>query len=456
MRLPIPLGSYKRNAAYLPQLYLRNLMLEKTPSTDEGIILMSRPGLAISATVGGNSPIVAIYLSDGLFNGKTIALSGNTFYVGATAVGSLTSPASPLARFAAMNAQLICCNANVLYRTDGIVLSQPVFPGAAGVSAVTAFDGYFIAALTNSARFYWSAVNDATSWPVLNFATAESHPDNLLDVLVINDQLALLGQESIEFWQPNPSGDANLPFTRINGLTYSKGVLNTGAAVYADNTLVWVGNDGIVYRRGSVPQRISDHGIEEQIQEAGSARLFTFNWVGHVLLAIALPNQTLIYDFSTGQWSEFSTYGFLGWRAQCGVANGEVPVFGDSTGPNVLTLSNAAINDAGNIVERHFSAATPDRTIINNISLDAQSGIGSEPNGSAIIIEMRLSRDGGQTFGPWLQSNLGVRGQYRKRAVWRRLGSYDIGAQIEFRTTDDSMFSVQSVRMNEPLSGRAR
>lgn len=455
MKLPLALGAYRRESQAFPEIRLRNLFAETIPDDEDHVVLIARPGLKVKTALGGVSDVKAIYSQPGVFSGKTLALTGTAVYLDTVSIGTLSSAATTGARFAASNTEAVFCNSGVLYRTDGVGVTQPVFNGGGTVGSVAILNSFFVAVKQNTGRLYWSAVGDATTWPALNFAAAESRPDNLVDVLAINDQLALLGEESIEFWQPNPAGDPNLPFTRIDGLTYSKGVLNVGAACLADNTLMWVGNDGIVYRRGAVPTRISDHGIEEEIGKAGgSVTLFSFTFIGHVLLALSMPKQTWVYDFATKEWSEASTLGLVNWMAQCGCPNGLNPVFGDRTGPNVLSVNEGTLTDNGSTIERSFSAFLEQPVIADNLLMDCTGGIASEPDGSPIIVEVSISRDGGFTFGPFTQTDLGKAGEYRKRAVWRRMGAYDMDTLFLFRTTDASPFSIQSVAVNESLTGR--
>lgn len=451
MKLPIALGSYRRDLGFLPELRLRNLIVEKTPADDEGVVLLPRPGLKTSYSVTGSS-IVSIWTEPGVFNGDVFTLTSDGLFRGGGFVSSTATP-SKGTRFAAVPGQMVFATGGVLYRYDGTSLTTPVFPGSA-VGSVAVLDNYFFAVQRGTRQFYWSAIADATSWPALNFASAESHSGALLDIIPINDQLALICQGSVEFWQANPTGDITLPFVRIDGLTLSRGALNQGASCYVDNTLVWVGNDGIVYRRGAVPQRISDHGIEEQVAASSAAYLSSFAWTGHTFLILQLDQACYLYDFATGEWSEASSYGFAGWRAQCACFNGISPVFGDSAGPNVLVLDSAQLYDVDAAIERRFTAVLPDQAIIDNLWLEAQGGIGTEPSGNAIIVEMAVSRDGSQTWSEFLDTNLGKRGEYRKRAAWRRLGRYDMGAVFDFRCTDPAPFTIQSVRINEPLAGR--
>ena len=452
MQVPIPFGAYKRDAGFLPELRMRNLLVEPTEADDEKVVLLPRPGLNVSTALGA-APIAAVFCQPGVFSNQPVALAGSTAYLGTRVLGSLSAPATAATRFAASSVEMVFCSGGVMYRTDGTTLSVPVPPTASPIISVAAIDSYFFAVQQGSQRFYFSAVANGSSWPALNFASAQSHAGNLLEVMAINDQLVLLTQNSVEFWQP--SGDMNLPFVRIDGLTYTKGILNTGAATYADNTLIWVGSDGLVYRRGAVPTRLSDHGIENQIGKSSAAYLFSFVWSGHTILVLTLDTLTYFYDFETKLWSEASTLGRNGWRAKCGAANGINPVFGDSVTGNLLSLNNSVLTDVGDGIERRFTALVPNQAVIDNMTLDAQGGVGTEPNGDPIIVEVSISRDGSQQFGPFVQTHLGRRGEYRQRAVWRRMGRYDMGAVMDFRTTDPSFFTFQALHVNEDLSGRA-
>lgn len=451
--IPIALGAYKRDAGFLPEMRLRNLVLEKTPADAEKIVLLPRPGLTVKSGLSGTQ-VPAVFAGPGLVGGSVFALCNGQLWVDGASVGSLGVAADQAARFAASPAEMAFCVGDRLCRTDGVTLTFPAFPDDAGVRSVAFLDSYFLAARADSARVYFSAVNDASTWDGLSYFEAESHPGHLLDVLAVNDLIALIGQQAIEFWQANPTGAADLPFTRADGLTFSKGALNTGAAVYADNTLVWVGSDGIVYRRSAVPQRISDHGIEEQIAKAGQAYLYSFVWRGHTMLMMSLPDQTWIYDFETGEWTEFSTLGRDTWRAVCACSNGLNPVFGDGYAGNVLELQETALTDNDDGVERRFTALLDGQADVKNIWLDAQGGIGPDPS-AVVTVELSISRDGSQTWSPFMQANLGKQGEYRKRASWRRLGRSDMGYVLDFRVTDPSLFTIQGVRVNEDMSGRA-
>jgi len=81
MQVPIPYGAYKRDAGFLPELRMRNLIVEPTEADAEKVVLLPRPGLKVSAALG-TTPIAAVYCQAGVFSGQTLALAGRTAYLG--------------------------------------------------------------------------------------------------------------------------------------------------------------------------------------------------------------------------------------------------------------------------------------------------------------------------------------------------------------------------------------
>ncbi|MCZ3174226.1 hypothetical protein NYZ25_19855, partial [Acinetobacter baumannii] len=61
-------------------------------------------------------------------------------------------------------------------------------------------DHYTVAAFTNSGMFQLSAIDDSTTFDALDFASAESAPDDLVRVIYDHGELVLLGQQTTEFW----------------------------------------------------------------------------------------------------------------------------------------------------------------------------------------------------------------------------------------------------------------
>jgi len=72
-------------------------------------------------------------------------------------------------------------------------------------------------------------------------------------------------------------------------------------------------------------------------------------------------------------------------------------------------------------------------------------------------MEMRVSRDGGNTFGDFREKSLGEQGKYRTRVVYRRCGIVDQDNFVmQFRVTDPRLSRISYIRINDPLGGRSR
>src|SRR5699024_561105 len=85
-----------------------------------------------------------------------------------------------------------------------------------------------------------------------------------------------------------------------------------------DNSVFWLGNDGVVYRLdGYTPKRISTHAMEQQIQRGRMADAYAMAWSdrGHAVYYLTLPDgQTWGYDAASREWARRESYGLSFWR----------------------------------------------------------------------------------------------------------------------------------------------
>src|SRR6476469_9220397 len=241
-------GAYRRDKGAMPALRNLNMFVEKSAASPTGFILLGRDGLS-SYAGRGTGPINVLFSRAGVFSGDLFTLSGASLYRGSDLLGTLDGDGPP--SFAASTIEVVATNGSTAYSYDGSTLEPITFPDDAEVTAVGFLNGLFIYLRKGTGRFYWSATNDGRTIDALDYATAESAPDELLDVYVINDGLWFVGTDTVELWQY--TGDADAPFSRVEGRLYKKGALATGAAAELDNTLFWWGNDNVIYRGAEVP-----------------------------------------------------------------------------------------------------------------------------------------------------------------------------------------------------------
>lgn len=448
--LPFSTRHIERARGDLPTLPLENMFLEEAPGEETGVVIQSRPGLSLDTVSMGSGPVDTLFKRDSVLGGTIYGISGGSLYSGSTLVGVVDGDAA--FSIAGYENQLFVAGGQGLWGYDGATLAQIAFPDDASVAKVLVGASRLVAIREDTGRFYWSDPLD-DDVEALDFATAEGQPDRLLDMLFIDDILVLFGAETVEFW-PN-TGDATLPFQPIEARTFEKGIRATSCAVIYRSTFAWVGNDNVVYTNGQEPQPISDAGLEEKIAASATCRLFNFFLEGTEFLALRLDGRTFIYSTRTGMWSEFTSYGQDNWIPQC-FAGG---VFGSSIGGETLAF-NGGHSDLGGELERRFRAGVPINgagQTVNNLSLRTDAGQTPFLSGDFAdpVVELRLSRNLGQTWGDWKRKSLGAQGHYRSRPQWRALGMASQPALLcEFRVTDPVPFRVTDVRINEPYGGR--
>lgn len=453
--LVIPRGCYKRANGNFPPFVLINMFLEATPAASGGYSLLSFPGLVTSSTVGVG-PVVGIYRRADLFSGATFVLSSNSLvYKNGVHVGNVEAGPTYIS-WASSDIELVYTSGGSAFSLTAVDGAGISFPDGADVTAVTFLAGLFVFARAGSRKFYWSAVLDARTIDPLDFASAESSPSYIRDLLAIGDILYIGCSDKIEAWYP--TGDGTLPFQRISQRTVARGVVATGCMVELDNALHFIGDDRVVYRMSDVPERISDHGIEEQIVTSTTFRLFRYLFEGHAFLCVRLDDKTLCFDVVTREWHERQTWDVSNWAANCAAEQADgTAIFGSATGPELLVYSGWA--EGASPLSREFTAAVPSSRAIQLPSVELEANPGTAPlsAGSLPQIEMRASRDGGNTWSAWRAANLGASGKYRKRPKWKRLGSFDApGALLQFRCTDPVPLRVSSALSGESSAGRAR
>jgi hypothetical protein len=459
-------NAYRRQNGNLPELRLVNMFVEASQAGEQGAVLLSRNVLEEHTTGLGSGGIVGGMRKDGVFGGDVFSVSAtNILYRGTTALGSITG-SGPVS-IAMGPAEVQIARGASLHSYNGTNLATVTYPDSQQVRAVEYHDGLFVTLPADSQRYYWSAVNDGRSIDALDFASAESSPDPLLDLRVINDTLWLFGSETIE---PHANtGEADAPYSRFEGRIFGKGLVATGCVGEADNTLVFTSADGMVYRIADVPERISEHGMEERISQCrragGDVSMFTYINQGHTFAVLRLTAGngagTFQFDFATRQYSELASYGRDNWRGQCAINLGDRYVFGDDETGRLLEFGTG-FADIDEPLERLFTSAFAIKggTVqVDNFNIEANVGWTEllSGQGSAPIAETRASRDAGVTWGNWRSAELGSQGHYRTRPRWRRWGSFDFpGAVFETRCVDPVPFRISSVTVNEEGGGRSR
>lgn len=461
--LPMGIGAFDRDTGSLPELTCINMFAEQARTSEGEICLQSRPGLVTAAT-NASGPIRQIFSQRGVLSGDYFTVVGSTaspvLFRGTTSLGTLSNLGTGAVSISGSGSEIVITGGGTAYSYNGTNLAVITYPDSANVVSNCFIGSLFVTTRADSGKFYWSTALDGRTIDALDFATAERRADNLLDVAALNDKLILYGQDTIEAWAH--TGDSALPFTRIEGIgSQTKGIIATGAWTEADNTLFHIGSDAVVYRLGETFERISSHWLEEKITNATAWRMFSFKYHGHEFVCVRLDGtsgETFAFDAATQEWCEFQTGGSQ-WEAQCATMKGTTAHLGHHSSGAIMNFSGWA---DGTALERRFTAAQQLDGPLSLNSLRLWGNVGQAATGVSPTIQMRYSRDAGQTWSSWTSTTFGNatdngNDDYRIRPQWRRLGMFDDpGLMIEIKCDSACPFRVSALKINEPGGGRSR
>lgn len=277
--------------------------------------------------------------------------------------------------------------------------------------------------------FYITSLADFTEVDALDFASAESAPDDLIRVFADHGDLLLLGTSSIEPWQN--TGAADFPFERLGSTRIERGLAARHAVAKCDNSVFLLCDDLIVYRlNGYDPVRISTEQVEFSIgrmARTDDAIAFTYDQEGHKFFALKFPTAgiTWVYDVATNMWHERSS-DFRDWRGNCYMKLGQRHLIGDDQSGKLLELRTDLFDEDGDDI--HALHILPPvfqdmaRISHHRFELILETGVGPE-NGDDPQIVLDWSDNAARTWSNQLQRSAGHVGEYEQRAIWLRLGS---------------------------------
>lgn len=447
-------SSKKRQTQWMPVIRAVNMLVEQSVTNRfNGIDHIQRPGEVLFADLGTDI-IRGVFRQAGTFDGDFIVVSGDDLYrvddIGDdTLVGSV--PGSLRVSMAATSSRVLIASDGIAYSSTGASVTTVVMPDGRLVGSVAQLNGYFILPEEGSARFYWTEPGQ-TNPDGLSFATTESSPGDIVKVERVGDELWFFKEEGIEVWVP--TGDADLPFQRVPGRNYDKGCRARDSVCRFDNSVAWVGNDGLLYKGDQAPIRISDHSLEEQVRKSdvNSLRAWSFPVDGHSLLCVTMDDGTYVVDASTQQISEFQTYERTGWRCHVGDMGETFVVAGSDTDGKLYRLDPQVSNDAGLPMVRRITGGIgvvgqPQR--INSLDLYAYTGTAQDPN---LYPKVRISLSYDlQNYDDWFDVSMGRQGNYGETVRLNRLGVARYpGMLVQFQVTDDIIWTVSGAAYNEP------
>lgn len=347
-------------------------------------------------------------------------------------------------------------------------------------------NGRLIVANNNSSNWYLSAPNDATNWPTTanSVGALQSKPDTVQAAVPSpggGNNLYLFGHNVIEQWQD--VGAALFPYQRASTFNVDYGTINASSIAAMDDYIVWISSNensgaSLMIIEGGKSTKISTDGIDFKLSNLTNPENctgFLFRQDGHVIYQFTFPDDNLsyIYDFNTKMFFTVSDenlnyhiarnvvffnnkYYFVSLRGgnlyQFGTEFTMIDYGGDEIHEvprfrvppplrlpsqrmfNVKSLGFTVENGQPNPYTSLSNTPTTgdllstegliEITTEDSIILEVESTDGPlyDYELSSSVIDLSISRDGGETFGSSWGYNMNRTGNRKSRVIWQSCG----------------------------------
>lgn len=284
-------------------------------------------------------------------------------------------------------------------------------------------------------QFKGSELYDNTDWDPLDFATAESNPDNLIRIINYRGTVVLFGEYTTEFWQN--IGGSGFPYTRILGADVEYGLaarwsVGRFAGTYAFLSKNREGQVIVSVLNGySTPERISNFELEHIINNYSSvsdATGYGYMLGGHPMYQLNFPTEgkSWLYDGSTQYWSELRYDSGSRHRGELAVEYINNTIVADYENGKLYTLDAETYTDNGTAITmilkgRHI-ANQKKKVRFTRLELGFEPATTTDQTADPVA-GLRLSKDGGHSFGTQVFARLGKVGEYLTRCIWKNLGA---------------------------------
>jgi hypothetical protein len=408
------------------------------------IALLGTPGL-VSIVAGPSAPVRGMWTLPGNTQGAVV-IGGNAYLfngVTLTKIGTLSTSTGPVwirdngaGHVVAFDDGADIYGYHLLSKTWTAI-------GTAG-RGVAFIDGWLVFGQPGSQKFFSSPIywNGSAAFDSTYFALKDAASDNLVLAIEHNRQMWLIGERTTEIWYD--AGNQYFPFSRLQGAMLDIGCQAPGSVCRTGKGLMWLarserGENVVVLTRDYDFDPVSTPAVAYQISQyatVSDAVAFVYSEEGHEFYQITFPTAdvTWVFDLTTGMWHQRGSWDSTGGvfhrhRANCSMnLNGNIYV-GDYQNGTIYQMTRKAYDDAGApLVAVRRTPHVWDKGERNRVrqtwlQVEFTPGQGlANGQGSDPQIMMRMSNDGGFTWGNEHWTSIGQIGEYKRRAVWRRLG----------------------------------
>ena len=429
--IPFSLAHDKERTAFLNGSEAMNMYAEVAqPGGTAQFVLQQTPGVSPFCTLP-TAPVLALKAVKGrLFAATADAVYEVDEYGQHTKLGDCVLGGRVSVATNGMHVVFVDGKKGFSLTLSSNAVAEITDPNFYPADVVTFQDGYFIFNRAGTGQFFITDPYTLT-FNALNFATAEGVPNNIISLISNHRELWIFGDDAIEVWF---NAATQFPFQRVAGAVIGKGIAAAHSPALVDNTVFWLGKDGVVYRaEGYSPMRISTHPVEQDIGKGRQDDAFAYSYSedGHLFYVLTFPHQkkTWVYDVAVGLWHKRSSAGYGRHLSECYEQAFNRHLVAQSGAGAILQMSRYTYHELGEQVRRHI-ITPPIHSDLNKLRMhSAQVVMDAYPNASmdktiTPWVMMSWSDDGGESWSTERWVSAGALGRSKFRATWRRLGRF--------------------------------
>lgn len=416
----------------------------KSPSGLMPVPGFNRWSAAGVTEVGARGAIVA--------NGRLLFVIGGKLYeFSATGVPTFranvaqdANPAQPIWNGVVGGQLGICTGGNVYsYNLTTNALAGPHL--AAGYTHLCYAKGYGLSLNPATGKVNLSNLNDLSTWPAGTFFQRSNFADPWQAMFVDANALVwLIGTETFEVWSlSNPS--STQPFAPLAGLAGRFGIASPFGYGVSGSAIAWLARCGPeggaipVWTHGSVPQGVGTYAVNNTVAgymrttRISDAEALVYQDRGHTFFNFSFPSASATWslDGESRGWAERGK-----WNPGLGTYDTWSPrvhadcfgkhLVGDRVTGSIWEMSDAYATDIdGSAIRRlrRTPGLTDEHKRIPIDRLELLMDVGVAGQGIDPQVTLRVSQDGGRSFGNEHRAGYGRIGEYMRRVFWTRLGT---------------------------------
>ena len=472
MRIPLNSGAYQSRTLDANAQRCVNLFPEQNPaetSPTSPFTHYPRPGLIPLSSPATPGRGRGLYRAS---NGDLYGVSGNTVYYidpnwNQNPIGTIQNQFTPVS-FADNgqsngNAIVLVDNSPLGYQINmssrqmtQIVDTTGLFTGA---TTVVFFDTFFCFNQIGTNNWYVS-LSEQVAFNALDIASKGTYGDPIQGLIFCQRNVWLVGTMTAEPWFD--AADPIFPFEEVFGQFVPHGTVAPYSICATDVNAFWLSQDKdgraiFLMIEGYGAKKVSTFALEDEwitYPRTSDAICYTYQQGGHTFVVINFPsaNKSWGYDLATKQWHQrawidnngklnrervsfhafaYNTNVGMDWETgqiyaidQNTFTDGGQPIVCVRSFPHIVDeLKRTTMTEfTVDMQPGTLSGSTEGTTFQSPFSDGFSNGFGPLTTVNAPHIALRVSRDGGGTFGNYRIKEMISAGHYRSMLRWRGFG----------------------------------